>query len=179
MTNTRRWLIAINVLGGVAVLGSYAEGFVNHPDIVGLAWGDVPEAWRGLYSLAMAPAALGYFPMTYFLLFRVDLARPLWLGLRTGTILGFLYLVLLVFSALWFPLTLQLIEQPDPTLWSAIHALLLAVGLASCGLVACTIALRPASGGIGWVLAVAGSLFLTFQTGVLDALVWPAYFPHP
>ncbi len=169
----------INVLGGIAVLGSYAEGFINHSNIVGLAWGNVPVSWRGLYSLAMAPAALGYFPMTYFLLFRVDLARPFWLGLQTGVVLGFLYLVVLVFSALWFPLTLQLIEQPNPALWAAVHALLVAVGLASCGLIACTIALRPDGGGVSWAIAVAGSLFFTFQTGVLDALVWPAYFPHP
>ena len=179
MVATRLVLIAINVLGGIAVLGSYAAGFLQSPDLMGEAWGGVPEAWRGLYSAAMLPAALGYFPMTLFLVFRADLKQRLLLGVASGSWLTLLYAVTLGLSALWLPLTLRMIAHPDPGLWLAIHALLLGVGAASCGLVACTLALRPRPAGVGWRLAVAGSLFFTFQTGVLDALVWPAFFPYP
>jgi hypothetical protein len=38
----------INLLGGFAVLSSYAWGFVAHPETVGALWGGVPEALRPL-----------------------------------------------------------------------------------------------------------------------------------
>ena len=179
MTPTQKRLAAINLLGGFAVLGSYAAGFAIYPDDVEGLWGGEPESWRGLYSAAMFPAALGYFPMTYFLLFRSDLDQEMVSSVSAGTCLTLLYAVALAFSAAWMPLTLEFLSQPAPDLWPAIHLGLLSTGIASVGLVGCVIALRPAGGGATWALALAGSLFFTFQTAVLDALVWPALFPHP
>ena len=177
MTSTQKLLVAINVAGGVAVLGSYAAGFKNYPDDVGLLWGGVPEQWRGLYTTAMFPAALGYFPMTYFLLFRADLGRKIFGGVSAGACITLLYAVALSLAAAWMPLTLELITEAGAGLWPAIHLALLFTGIASLGLVGCVIALRPATSGAAWALALLGSLCFTFQTGVLDALVWPAYFP--
>lgn len=56
--------------------------------------------------------------------------------------------------------------------------LVLAVtGLGSVGILAAIVAARPRPGGVAFVLAVAGCLLFCLQTAVLDALVWPAYFP--
>ncbi len=78
------------------------------------------------------------------------------------------------------PLTLEFLTGAGGGLWPAIHLALLFTGVASLGLVGCVIVLRPANGGgVAWTLALLGSLFFTFQTGVLDALVWPALFPLP
>ena len=45
------------------------------------------------------------------------------------------------------------------------------------GLLAGLVAVRPASPSLAHKLAVVGSLPFCFQTAVLDATVWPAYFP--
>jgi len=179
VSSLQKLLVAINAIGGTAVLGSYAAGFLNHPDDVGRLWGGVPEAWRALYTTAMFPAALGYFPMTFFLIFRADLSRKLVGGVSAGACVAILYTVALGMAAAWMPLTLAWLVEPATGLWPAIHLGLIATGLAALGLVGCIIALRPAEFGATWWLALLGSLFFTFQTGVLDALIWPALVPHP
>ncbi len=35
----KRWMVLTNVLGGVAVLGSYALGFTTHTDAGATLWG--------------------------------------------------------------------------------------------------------------------------------------------
>ncbi len=180
MTSTQKRLVALNIAGGVAVLGSYAAGFAYYPDDVGGLWGGVSEQWRGLYTTAMFPAALGYFPMTYFLLFRANLDQKVFGGVSAGACITLLYAVALSLAAAWMPLTLEFLTGAGAGLWPAIHLALLFTGVASLGLVGCVIALRPThGGGVAWTLALLGSLFFTFQTGVLDALVWPALFPLP
>lgn len=69
----KKWLLLlINIIGGAAVLGSYALGILTHPDAGQVLWGDVPESLRALYTANMFLAAIGYFALIYYLLFRVD-----------------------------------------------------------------------------------------------------------
>lgn len=172
-------LIVINAVGGSAVLLSYVYGFVAHPDEVGLLWGGVPAEWRGLYTTAMFPAALGYFPMTFFLLFKADLRQDLFAGVQLGPALTVLYLGVMVGSALWMPLTFLYIAGPSGALWAAVWLVLAIVGLSSLSLIAILLKLRPEPPSIAWRLALLGSLFFAFQTAVLDACVWPSLFVIP
>lgn len=170
--------IAINVLGGLAVLASYAHGLLTHPDTRGAIWGGVPPTLRPLYTVSMLLAAVGYFPFTSFFLLRLDPAT-----VRVGGRLGFgvlngLYVTVLVASALWMPLTFAMLEQPGVALWWAIRLVLAAAGLGSVGLLAFLLAIRPQPGGVWYGCAVAGLVCFCFQTALLDAVVWPAYFPH-
>ncbi|MFP8873050.1 MAG: hypothetical protein VCB42_00650 [Myxococcota bacterium] len=176
MPSHRTALVWINVLGGIAVLGSYAYGFVAHPDEVGLAWGGIPVEWRGLYSAAMFPAALGYFPMTFFLLFRSNLEQSLRGSVRLRPALILLYCAILIASALWMPLTFAYLAAPSAALWAGIWFVLGVVALASLGLTAVLLQLRPAPPTTSWRLALLGSLFFAFQTVILDAGVWPSLF---
>ena len=136
MTSRRSALLWINALGGTAVLASYAYGFIVHPDTVGLMWGGVPESWRGLYTTAMFPAAIGYFPMTFFLLFRTDLEQPTRLGPQLGTALGALYCAIMISSALWMPMTFAYIAQPSAALWAGICFVLALVGVSALCIIA-------------------------------------------
>ena len=175
--NAQQWtLIAINVIGGVLVLGSYAQGLMAHPDKRNALWGGVPGSVQPLYTASMILAALGYFAFTYFVLFRIDAAE-----VRVADRFGFwvfylIYALILVPSALWMPLTYAATDQHSTGLYWAIRIVLAVVGLGSLALLAALLSLRTGGSSYAYWLAVAGSAAFCLQTAVLDALVWPAFF---
>jgi hypothetical protein len=169
----------INVLGGTAVLGSYVHGLTSNPTTQGMLWGGVPEALQPLYTVSMFTAAAGYLVFTYILFRRVDPEQD-----RVGATLALrlfntLYVGILVPSALWLPLTFAMLANPSETLWIGIRLTLFTVGAASIGVVVGLMRLRPRPAPVVFGLAVAGSLAFAFQTAVLDALIWSAFFPGP
>ena len=174
--NAQQWtLIAINVVGGILVLGSYAQGLMAHPDNPNALWGGVPGAVQPLYTVGMISAALGYFAFTYFIMFRIDTE------VRFANHFGFwvfylIYILILLPSALWMPLTYAAIDRHSMGLYWAIRIVLAIVGLGSLALLAALLSLRTGGSSYGYWLAVAGSAAFCFQTAVLDALVWPAFF---
>lgn len=172
----RALLLAINVLGGLAVLGSYAWGIATHPGQTDLLWGGVPEAWRPAYGLSMLPAAAGYLVFATYLLFRVDPdATTFPAGLPYGTLIV-PFLLILVPSALWMPLTFRFAESGGEGLWMAIRAVLWMVGLGSVLMLALVASIQPRVHPVHWGLSVAGTIAFVWQTGVLDALVWTSRY---
>jgi hypothetical protein len=119
---------------------------------------------------SMLAAAAGYFPMTGFVLSRLQHAPRVFLAL---------YALILLPSALWMPLTFAYLESPSAPLWWTVRGVLLLVGAGSLGVLAALLAQpRGSEGrGRGWAAAVAGACAFSLQTALLDALVWPAYFP--
>jgi hypothetical protein len=178
MHASHRSLLWLNVLGGIAVLGSYAHGIATHPGASSAVWGGVPETLRPVYTLNMLLAAAGYFAFSFFVFFRLDPARTQVAGRFRFGIFPLLYALILAPSALWMPLTFAMLEAPSGALWAAIRLTLAVVGLASLGLLAAIARARPADAPIARRVALAGALAFSMQTAVLDALVWPAYFPH-
>jgi hypothetical protein len=174
----QRTLVWLNVLGGLGVLGSYAHGFVANASTVGEVWGGVPQALRPLYTSSMLAAAAGYFAFSFFVFFRLD-PREARISDRVGYE-GFLWLYALILfpSALWMPLTFEMLEAPGAVLWWAIRLVLAAVGVASLGLLLAISSVKPAPARIARGFAHAGALAIVLQTGLLDAIVWPAYFPR-
>jgi hypothetical protein len=80
-------------------------------------------------------------------------------------------------SALWLPLTFAMLEAPSAGLWLAIRVTLALVGLGSLGLMAAIASALPRGGHGARRIALVGTLFFALQTALLDALIWPAYFP--
>jgi hypothetical protein len=70
-----------------------------------------------------------------------------------------------------------MIQDPSAGLWYAIRATLAVVGVGSLMLVTALLWVQPNTPKVAYRLAVVGSIAFAFQTAVLDALVWPAYFP--
>jgi hypothetical protein len=176
----RRWrhaLVALNVLGGLAVLGSYTDGLAR-PGAAAVLWGGVPEGLRPLYTGSMLLAALGYFPMTGAVLFGLDAGRARVAGRFDYRLFVLLYALILVPSALWMPLTFQMVDTPSPLLWAAIRAVLALVGIGSLGVLAALARVQPGPPRGLRGLALAGAAAFCLQTVVLDALVWPAFFPR-
>jgi hypothetical protein len=168
-------MAAINIVGGAAVLGSYAYCLMAYPAQAGDFWGGVPDGLRSVYTATMCLAAAGYFAFTYFLMYRMNPTTSDGGRFGFGTF-NALYALILLPSALWMPLTFAMLQSPSDGLWWAIRLTLAAVGIGSLGLLAGLVAVRPYSPSVAHKLAVAGSLAFCFQTAILDALVWPVYF---
>jgi hypothetical protein len=176
MHPAKRTMLWINVLGGIAVLGSYAWGLGTQPD-PGAVWGGVPEWLKPAYTVSMLAAAAGYFLFSGFLLFAVDPERARFFGARRFDLVNALYLAILAPSALWMPLTFAMLAAPSAALWIAIRVVLAIVGLGSLGLLVAVATVRPRAPVVAWGLALVGLVAFALQTAMLDAVVWPAYFP--
>jgi hypothetical protein len=156
-----KWiLLAVNVLGGSAVIGSYLHGLLTHPGRGKELWGGVPHGLINFYTLSMLLAAIGYFCFIYFILFRLNPGDTLLSGGLNYNTFSCIFALILIPSALWMPLTFAMLVNPAAWLWIA--ALLLLDN-------------HPA--GLSYWLALVSSVFFAIQTAALDALVWPAYWP--
>jgi hypothetical protein len=170
-------LVGIVLLGGVAVLASYAHSLGLDPVTQAALWGGVPPAFLPAYVISMALATLGYFAFTFFLLFRADPGRVR-IAQRFGYgLFSWLYMMILAPSALWLPLTSAMVQQPDGFLWLAVRLVLLMVGFGSVALLLALLSLRPRTPVRAYWLAVAGGVAFCLQTAVLDLFVWTAFFP--
>lgn len=173
----RRSLLWINVLGGIAVLGSYAHGLSSNPLTRDALWGEVPEAMRPLYSLNMLFAAAGYLAFSAFVLLSLDPERTRVAGRFGYGAFHALYALILLPSALWMPLTFAMIEAPSAGLWLVTRAALALVGLGALGMIAAVATASPHGAPIARRIALVGTFFFALQTAVLDALVWTAWYP--
>jgi hypothetical protein len=165
----------LNFVGGICVLSSYIYGAAA-PEAGGL-WGGVPASWHGWYTASMLAAAVGYFPFTIFFLRNVDLDGGSFAGgFRYRSIVWFYALVLFP-SSLWLPLTIRMLQAPGSLLWWAIRIDLFLVALGSLGLLVAAATYTPVTSRAMRMAAVVGLIFFCIQTVLLDALVWPAFFP--
>jgi len=173
-----RFLIVLNVVGGIAVLASYAIGLGSASSSGAALWGDLPEALRPYYTINMFLAAAGYFLFTPYIAFRLRPEQTQIAGRFGYGLFPLLYALVLIPSAIWLPLTQHMIAQPSAALWLLVRLDLACVGLGALGLLAALLALR-APWSRGRALALLGLVPFCLQTALLDALVWPAFFPFP
>ena len=170
-------LLVINLLGGTAVVGSYIHGIKTHPNTRGKAWGNVPAGLKLWYTLSMLTAAAGYLAFAYFILFEADPDDIEILGGDGFWVFYIICAAILIPSALWMPLTFSMIERPRGAKWFAIRLVLVVVGIASIGLLASLITLELGEPPAAYRASVIGICFFCIQTALLDALIWPVYFP--
>jgi hypothetical protein len=175
--HARKWLLVlINLVGGAAVLGSYAYGLLAHPGASGILWGGVPSNVRSFYTAGMVFAATGYFAFTGYILLRLD-PRDTRVGRRFGfSVFNGLYAAILFPSALWMPVTLLTIAQSSTVLLWTVRVVLAAVGLASLGLLLSLLSTEPRQPPWAYWVAVVGCVGFCIQTVILDAIIWVAWF---
>ena len=173
----RRIMLWINLLGGTAVLASYAHGLSTHLATRAQLWGHVPPSLLPLYGACMLAAAACYLAFTYWIFFCLNPDEARIAGRFGFGLFNLLYTVILVPSALWMPLTFAMMEQPSSGLWLAIRLTLASVGMGSLGLLVALLTLRPRQPAWAYGLAVIGCIAFCVQTALLDAWVWPAFFP--
>ena len=170
----KTWL-AINAIGGVAVLGSYVHGLVTHPETRNELWGSMPLELQAVYNVTMWLAAAGYFLFSYDFVVRTDADEVRFGGAGFGLI-NVLYALIMVTSALWMPLTFAYFDNPTHGLWLAVRIDLFGVAAGSIGLMVALFIMRPRAEGLAGLLAMLGLLPFLLQTAFLDPLVWPQFF---
>jgi hypothetical protein len=172
LVQSKRITIMLIVLGGIFVLGSYVHGVVVNPDKASALWGGVPQNLLPAYTASMFLSAAGYLLFTYFLLFRTSQ-----LGLNPDfRIYAVIYAFILIPSALWMPLTVQMVTQPGPVVWFAIRLALALVALAALAMVCSLLKIRPYPREWTYWAALIGSILFFFHTAILDAIFWPKLF---
>jgi hypothetical protein len=171
---TLGWII---LFGGLAVVGSYAYAALALPTSLPELWGNTPAELLPFYTVNMFLAAAGFFAFSIFLLFRIDPERTRAFRRSGFPVFNWIYLGILIPSALWTPLALVMLEQPSAALWFLIRAVLVLTGVSSLFLLAALLSLQPRQSGRSYRLAVLGAVFFSLQTGLLDTVLWPMYFP--
>jgi len=170
----KTWL-AINAIGGAAVLGSYVHGITTHPETRNALWGTIPAEMQAVYGVTMWLAAGGYFFFSYYFLVRTD-AEQVRFGRFGFGLINALYALIMVTSALWMPLTFAYLENPTPGAWVLVRAALLLVAVGTIGLIIALFTMKPRAEGVAGVLALLGLLLFAVQTAFLDPIVWPQFF---
>ena len=170
-------LAIINVVGGILVISSYVQGIKANPQNSGDAWGGVPKTIKPVYIASMLLAAAGYFAFTYFVLFELEPDKVEIADFFDFRIFHVIYALILIPSAIWMPLTFAMLGNPRRSLWWAIRITLAVVGLASLSLLAALVLSSPKDSTFVYWLSIAGIVAFCVQTALLDALIWPAYFP--
>jgi hypothetical protein len=178
MDEQKIWFLVINALGGFAVIASYVAGMVSHPNTEQLIWGRITPSLKTVYLAGMPLAALGYLSILYFILFQLNAESVTILGFDGFSVLDIIFAVILVFSALWMPLTYKLIETQWRGWWIYIRLVLLFVALASLALFGALLIISQKEPAWSYWLAVCGAAVFFIQTGFIDAFVWPEAFPY-
>ena len=175
--SARKWLLLlINLLGGGAVLGSYAWGISTHSNATDTLWGGVPLSIRPFYTAGMIVAAAGYFLFIYFILFRLNADKTsIWRNRGYGAF-NALFTAILAPSALWMPRTFAAAEASSVALVWTVRLVLVVVGLASLGLLSALLSVQPREPRWAHTGALIGCMAFCLQTAVLDMVVWSAYF---
>jgi hypothetical protein len=168
--SSRTIIIIINLIGGMAVIGSYVIGLKGKKNGANILWGGTSANVKSVYTTSMILSALGYFAFISFTLFKLNLSAVN-LGLLYGAFLG-----ILVASTFWMPLTSMYVKNPAIKLWVGIRLALAIVGIASILLAVVLVSLHTKEAGLAYWLAVAGSVYFAFHTAVLDMLLWPIFF---
>jgi hypothetical protein len=165
-------LLIINVLGGAAVILSYIYGLRGQTGGANILWGNVSASIRPIYFVSMIISALGYFAFIYYVLFRIDPA----VSNVNYYFFYAIFLVILVASAFWMPLTNMFVNGGGAGLWIGVRSVLALVALGSIALVWALVALHPETRGVTYWLAVVGAGYFAFHTTVLDAITWAQLF---
>jgi hypothetical protein len=177
MDRRKKNLLWISLLGGIAVLGSYALGLVSHPGQGTALWGGVPQYLRVINIVSMSLAALGWLIFTSYLLFVLDLETArisLGAGFKAFSVLS---AAVLIPSALWMPITFAYLAHPGSLVWLADRLVLILTGLASLGLLSALLNIQPRKPVWSFWLAFTGCVLFCIQTALMDALIWTNFFP--
>jgi len=172
MNINQKLLLAINIVGGILVLGSYYFGLKGGKGADAL-WGGVPEKTRSLYGISMLVCAVAYFVFFFYIMKGLgsgSLSNTILLGEKLYLVL---FAVLLLASSFWMPLVNLYISNPTALIWFAVRLVLVIVALASIGLFLALFTISPKHTGGFYIASLIGLFWFSIHTGILDAIFWP------
>ena len=158
-------------------MGSYAHELLKNTELRSELWGAVPDHIRPYYTICMFLAVIGYFFFTGYILQYVSYDTTQIFGCYNFTIINLFYAGFLIPSALWIYMTFAMISNPSVLLWIGIRIILFTVGFSSIGLFLAFFFSNFEKSSWLFYAGIAGLIPFSIQTMILDAIVWPYYFP--
>jgi len=171
-------LLAVIVVFGAGVIGSYIQGIVAHPGGAEKLWGSVTGGLRTFNYVTMLLAVVGFFLFTYYIFFRTNPDVVKVAGNLNFWVFIILYALILLPSAFWMPLSFNVLASHNTWIWIADRLVLFIVGFASLGLTIALLVLQPRISDTVYWLAVVGSIFFCVQTLIMDSFIWAANFKY-
>ena len=174
MTNTSIFFL-VNLVGGIAVLGSYCAGLYLYPDQRTALWGGVVGNWKTLFTTSMFFAATGYIVFCYTMTISDGANESSFLGKYTFIILAAAFL----FSAsVWMPATLQYLDTKNEIWWVvSVTSLWITAACLTCMGLAFNFTEFPNVNLFQNSVTLTGMICITFHCLVFDAIIWVAKFP--
>ncbi len=174
MTNTSIFFL-VNLVGGLAVLGSYCVGLYLYPDQRTALWGGVVGNWKTLFTTSMFFAAAGYLVFCYTMTISDGANESSFLGKYTFIILAAAFL----FSAsVWMPATLQYLDTKNEIWWVvSVTSLWITAACLTCMGLAFNFTEFPNVNLFQNSVTLTGMICITFHCLVFDAIIWVTKFP--
>ena len=165
----------VNLVGGVAVLGSYCAGLYLYPEHRTALWGGVAGNWKTLFTTSMFFAAAGYLVFCYTMTISDGANESSFLGKYTFIILAAAFL----FSAsVWMPATLQYLDTKNEIWWIAsVTSLWITAASLTCLGLAFNATEFPHVNLFQNSVTLIGIIWITCHCLVFDAIIWAAKFP--
>lgn len=158
-------LLIILILGPGVLLSYYLAGAAN-PFGMDALWGDIPEKLQLVYPVGMLIAAIGFFPFTYFCVFKSEQPSQYILG----------YLLILIPSIAWLPLVVAYLKEPSSMTWIIIRVVLFLVAIGALLIYRQISKEKNVDSQKLLKWSKIGLIGFIFHTLVLDGLVWPYFF---
>ena len=174
MTTTSIFFL-VNLVGGLAVLGSYCVGLYLYPDQRTALWGGVVGNWKTLFTTSMFFAAAGYLAFCYTMTISDGANESSFFGKYTFIILAAVFL----FSAsVWMPATLQYLDTKNEIWWIvSVTSLWITAASLTCMGLAFNFTEFPNVNLFQNSVTLIGIIWITFHCLVFDAIIWVAKFP--
>ena len=169
--NTRLFMFVINGVLGITVLLSYIWGAYAAEDPSAL-WGEMPEQYITYIICSMFIAAIGYILYSLYIAY----GREISLLERPFYKYNLNYIILLISASLWMPLTVFYVDTSSSIYWILLVISLYIVGFMSCYMTYLLIKSTPTNNNNWKFFSILGSIWFTFHTLILDAMLWVFYF---
>lgn len=176
MGKSKRLLLVINLIGGVSVVSSYLVTILTYPGSLMDFWGRIPDSLIRLYSILIILSAVSYILFTAYIL-SINAPKPQLIWKRFGY-RGFhlSYLLILIPSALWMPLTRFYLDSPSMRRWSLVEMDLRLVAVGSTLLLIQFAGIRPVKRRLFYALSLVALLVFFIQTSIIDPFFWTSGF---
>lgn len=176
MSKAKKIFVAINLVGGLAVLSSYLFCFILYPTYSRSLWGSASDKVITFFVISMVLAAAGYAWFTFYLLKGNKLEDSNFGTLFGVKIINLLYLMVLTCSTIWMPASISFSMSENIFVELIIRLILWTVGLSSLGILIYIYNINIDDGKssfLSHMFALLGTMVFTIHTLILDAVIWP------
>ena len=167
----------VNLVGGTAVLLSYALMLMWYPEQRESLWGGVGGGLRKLFVLSMLIAAVGYLIFLYMVTFKgvagVSNGGDLLITYAPSILCG----IFLTASTTWMPLTVAYLNTENELWWALAVTSLWITAASLLMMIFVMFRLELGVNYAGRYIALSGLIYISFHCLVLDAIIWVSKFP--